>query len=100
MDAPVAATQASKSLPCGSVGQAATKEIKIGPGILDLGGSLRLRYEFLDNFSIQGYGAGERDSMLLERLRLNAAYRVGKSLSLFIQLQDDHFWFSRPDDVP
>ena len=71
------------------------KAIPIGPGRLDLGGTLRLRCESFDNFNIRGYSTDEYDDMVLERLRLTADYHLTDDTHLFLMLQDSHFWRSR-----
>ena len=80
----------------------ALKDISLGPGTLNIGGSLRFRYEFYNNYNIKQYGTEESDNMLLERLRLDIDYRLQENLHAFVQLQDAHFWFSElhADDFP
>jgi hypothetical protein len=51
------------------------KDIKAGPGKLDIGFNLRARYEYLDNFSILHYGTRADDDTLLLRTRLSFDYR-------------------------
>ena len=70
------------------------KQISIGPGALDVGGSFRMRYEFYDNFTIKKYNTDDRGYLLLERFRLNLDYRLSKDLHGFVQLQDAHYWLS------
>ena len=64
------------------------KDIHLGPGKLDIGGSFRLRYEHLDEFSIKGYGNRRDGDLLLSRLRLDFDYRLDEDLHAFLQLQD------------
>lgn len=70
------------------------KDIPVGPGTLDISGSLRLRGEWLDHFTIHEYGAGESDQVLLERVRLNLDYQYSPRWHAFVQLQDAHYWLS------
>lgn len=68
--------------------------ITIGPGILDLGGSIRFRYESMDNYSIKGYGTGKTDDVLLSRLRAHLRYTFPEGPIFSIQGQDARFWLS------
>ncbi len=76
------------------------KDIEIGPGVLDISGSIRLRTELFDNFTIKGYGfvkngeVVENDGMLLERIRLEFDYHLQENLNFYVQFQDSHYWFS------
>lgn len=70
------------------------KGIDLGPGKLDMGGSLRLRYEYFDNYNIKTYGNHKVDTTLLSRLRINLGYRLPKRSTIFVQLQDARFFFS------
>jgi len=70
------------------------KNIAVGPGTFTFGGSMRFRYELLDNYNIKRYGTHETDNVLLERLRLDLEYKLYDNLRAFIQLQDAHFWLS------
>lgn len=70
------------------------KGIDLGPGKLDMGGSLRLRYEYFDNYNIKTYGNHKADTTLLSRLRINLGYRLLQRAKIFIQLQDAQFFFS------
>ena len=72
----------------------ALKEMKLGPGSLDVTLTLRGRYEFLDNFNIKQYGTGKDDDLLLERARIDFDYHVGEDFRAFVQVQDAHFWLS------
>jgi hypothetical protein len=65
-----------------------------GSGMLDIGGSLRIRSEFFDNFTIKGYGTNDTDDLLLERVRVQFDYRLPDDLHFFLQGQDAHFWLS------
>jgi hypothetical protein len=68
------------------------KEIPIGPGTLDIGGSARLRWEYYDNFNIRTYDTGKDDELLLERVRLTFDYHVAENAHAFVMLQDSHYW--------
>ena len=68
------------------------KGIDLGPGKLDLRGSLRLRYEYFDNYNIKTYGNHKADTTLLSRLRINLGYRLPQRANIFIQLQDAQFF--------
>jgi len=71
--------------------------IHLGPGTLDLGGSLRLRYEYFDNYNIKTYGNHKEDTILLSRLRINVGYNLPLQTKFFVQLQDARFFFSDLD---
>ena len=71
------------------------KGISLGPGSLDVGGSVRARYEVYDNFSIRRYNTRFTDDALFARLRLNFDYHFSESAHAFVMLQDSHFWFNR-----
>jgi len=71
--------------------------ISLGPGKLDLGGSLRYRYEYFDNYNIKKYGTGQRDDVLLTRVRINVGYTLPQKLKVFVQLQDARFFLSSLD---
>ena len=70
------------------------KNIPLGPGKLDVGASLRLRYEHLDDFNAKGYGNRRDDDLLLSRLRLDLDYRLDENLHAFLQLQDARYTLS------
>ncbi len=75
------------------------KNIPIGPYKLDIGGSVRLRFERSDDFNIQRY-AESRDGFLLQRLRLDAKLHLNEQSHLYAQFQDAHVHdsdFSRND---
>ena len=71
--------------------------ISLGPGKLDLGGSLRFRYEYFDNYNVKKYGTGQRDDVLLTRVRINVGYTLPQKLKVFVQLQDARFFLSSLD---
>lgn len=93
-EASIIETCAQKNVGGGNSRDNLLKRIPAGPGVLDIGGSLRLRSELYDNFNIKGYGTDESDNVLLERFRLNLDYYLQNNLHAFIQVQDAHFWFS------
>ncbi|MCF8143000.1 MAG: alginate export family protein [Deltaproteobacteria bacterium] len=68
--------------------------IRLGPGELDLGGSLRYRYEYQNNFSVQKYGTNQTDNVLLMRTRINVGYRLPQKARFFVQFQDARFALS------
>jgi len=70
------------------------KDIEAGSGKLDVGLSVRTRYEFLDNFNIQHYGTGANDDVLLLRTRLSADYRLTEQAHGFVEFQDARYWLS------
>ncbi len=70
------------------------KGIGLGSGKLNLGGSLRLRYEYFDNYNIKAYGNDKSDTILLSRLRVNVGYTLPLRTKIFVQLQDARFFFS------
>ena len=73
------------------------QNLDVGTGALDLGASLRLRYENLDQYNVRKYGTGVEDSVLLGRIRLDVRYRLNGEISFFLQGQDARFWLS--DDI-
>jgi len=71
----------------------ALKGIPLGPFQLDVGGSVRLRYEYRDDFSQQRYADRRTDDLrsdgfLLQRVRLDLDVRFAEEAHLFVQLQD------------
>ena len=68
------------------------KDIPIGPFRLDVGGSVRYRYEHQDDFNVQRYADTRRgfqsDDFLLQRTRLEFTLRMGEEARAFVQLQD------------
>lgn len=78
------------------------KDIPLGPGRLDIGGSFRTRFEYFNNFHIRGYLDGYDDDILLERVRLSFRYRLTDKVRFFVEGQDSHFWLNRfhVDDWP
>lgn len=70
------------------------KNQKLGPGWLDIGGSVRLRWEYLDNFDVRRYGTRSDDDVLLARERLWADYHFSEEAHAFLMLQDSRFWCS------
>jgi len=71
------------------------KDIPLGPGKLDVGGSIRTRYELLDDFTILGVNTNRADEMLLLRSRISLDYKItGQQLHFFVEAQDARFWLS------
>jgi len=68
----------------------ALKNIPVGPFTLDLGGSLRLRYEYQENFNQKQYGLRKNDGFLLERFRFQGDLRYRERVRFFLQFQDAH----------
>lgn len=84
--APIASPRPPGSVPL--------KDLKLGPGKLDLGLNVRTRYEHLDNFDILHYGTAADDDVLLLRTRLNADYRLTPLANTFVEFQDARYWLS------
>jgi len=70
------------------------KDIPIGPGRLDIGGDFRLRWEYLDNYTIRRYNTGTDDDLLLMRTRVSFDYRLGDDAHAFLRFQDARFWLN------
>ena len=69
------------------------KNIPLGPFHLDVGGSVRFRYEHQNDFNQQRYADDRRpglrsDGFLLRRERLDFTLRMGEEARLFVQVQD------------
>jgi len=71
------------------------KDMKAGPVTFDIGGQVRLRYEYDDAFTIKGYEPGGQDQLLLERVRLDFSARFWDRPRVFLQLQDAHPFLTR-----
>jgi hypothetical protein len=56
--------------------------------LLSIGGTYRLRGEFLDGFNIRTYGTGTREDYLLSRLRLDFDLRLSANSRIHAQIQD------------
>jgi len=69
--------------------QSSLKHIQLGNLFLDIGGNLRFRYEYQNNYNIKKYTDFD-DKYLLERIRLNLDLKTPKGLKAFIQFQDSH----------
>ncbi len=65
------------------------KGLSLGNAYLDIGGNVRLRYEYQNNYNIKKY-TDTKDNYLLERIRLNIGLKTQKGLKAFIQFQDSH----------
>ncbi len=61
----------------------------LGDTVFSIGGSLRLRYEYVDDFNIKQY-IDTQDKYLLERFRLEFALKTKQGIQAFIQFQDAH----------
>ena len=59
------------------------KGMQLGNASLDISGSIRLRYEYQNNFSIKGY-EDAKDNYVLERSRLEFNLKTGVGLRTFI----------------
>jgi hypothetical protein len=66
----------------------ALKQIPIGQFTLDISGSLRLRYEYAENYNRKEYGLKKNDGFLLQRFRLQFDVHWEDRLRLFLQFQD------------
>ncbi|HUW34972.1 MAG TPA: alginate export family protein [Planctomycetota bacterium] len=69
---------------------------------LNFSGSVRFRYEGLDNYSIRKYGLDEEDSIFLTRLRLAGELLLKKNVRAFVEIQDARFFSEelKLDDFP
>ena len=65
---------------------------------IDFSGSIRTRYEHLDNFNVRQYPTDEEDNVLLTRFRLDANLLLRKNVRFYLELQDARF-FSEKYDV-
>ncbi|MFH1762126.1 MAG: alginate export family protein, partial [bacterium] len=68
-----------------------SKDISLGPGTLSLGGSLRFRYEYMNNYSLVKYGTKTSDDVLYERVMLNFRYKTKHNINFFLEVYDAHF---------
>lgn len=84
---------ASASL-AGEDGLGFLKDIPAGPGKLDLGGSLRFRWEYAENFDVRRYNTRSEDDVLLQRARMWGKYRFIEDGFAKVMLQDSRFCFS------
>lgn len=71
----------------------ALKNISVGPYKLDIGGSVRLRFEHSDDFNIQRYADRRRntlsrDGFLLQRTQLDFNLRFNEQAHFYTQFQD------------
>ena len=64
------------------------KDMKVGPGSLSIDASLRLRYEYTDNFDVPTYNTGLDDDVWLLRTRVGFDYRFTKDVHAYVQFQD------------
>jgi len=81
------------------------KNIALGPFRLDVGGSVRFRYEYQNDFNIQRYADDRKpglrsDHFLLQRTRLDFDLHLGEDAHVYTQLQDARAYGSnfRKDD--
>ena len=75
------------------------KNIPLGPCRLDIGGSMRFRWEFQDDFNIQRYAdqrrrTSRRDGFLLQRLRVDFNLRFPDDARIYGELQDSRAYNS------
>jgi hypothetical protein len=56
--------------------------------LLSIGGTYRLRGEFLDGYNIKTYGTGTHEDYLLSRLRLDLDLRLADNSRVHAQIQD------------
>ena len=78
------------------------KGIPLGFAYLDIGGGLRLRGQFQENFNIKKYAQGN-DGFGEERLRLEYSLRFMDDINFLVQLQDAHVGglkFTKDDFFP
>lgn len=71
----------------------ALKGVPLGPFQLDIGGSVRFRYEYQNDFNQQRYADDRkpgfrRDHFLLQRTRLDLNLRFGEEARFYVELQD------------
>jgi len=83
----------------------ALKDIPLGPFRLDIGGSVRFRYEYSNDFNKQRYADDRKpgfhtDHFMLHRTRLDFNLRFGEEARLYVELQDARAYGSdfRKDD--
>ncbi|MDD4870628.1 MAG: alginate export family protein [Kiritimatiellae bacterium] len=62
---------------------------KLGDTVFSIGGSLRLRYEYVDDFNVKEY-VDTQDQYVLERFRLECALKTMDGIQAFVQFQDAH----------
>lgn len=71
------------------------EDMPLGPLSLSLGGQLRLRFEYEDQFDVRGYAPGTTDQVLLERLMMNVDARWERRLRAHLELRDAHAFLTR-----
>jgi len=80
------------------------KGIPLGPFRLDIGGSVRFRYEYQNDFNQQRYAdpapGRAKDGFLLQRTRLDFNLRFAEQARFYVELQDARVYGSdfRTDD--
>jgi len=92
--ATVAAAKAARAQPPAERWEAPFKNIPLGPGKLDVGFDLRLRYELSDNFDVRRYGTEATDNLLLLRTRLSLDYKLPEHAHVFVEFQDARYELS------
>lgn len=104
-DAPPPATEAAKSnqkdgpAAADSVESRPLKDLPVGPFRLDVGGSLRFRFEHQRNFNAQRYADTRKDTydedgFLLQRARLNLNLRLAERARVYTEIQDSRAYDS------
>lgn len=73
------------------------KDIPAGPFLLTIGGNLRLRFEYDDQFNVKQFAPGTTDRILLERLSLTADLRWKRWARAFVELRDAHAFLTHMD---
>jgi hypothetical protein len=79
------------ALVCAEETKSALKDISLGFAKVDIGGGLRLRYQYQGNFNVKKYIQG-RDGFTEERFRMEFNLKFMESMHMFVQLQDAHVW--------
>ena len=75
------------------------KDLPVGPFRLDVGGSLRFRFEHQRNFNAQRYAdtrteTYDEDGFLLQRARLNLNLRLAEGAHVYTEIQDSRAYDS------
>jgi hypothetical protein len=86
------AGQKQDAKPAEPHGSDALKNLPVGPFHLDVGGSVRFRFEYQDDFNQQRYADNRpgfhRDDFLLQRTRLDLNLRLREGARFYVELQD------------
>jgi len=64
------------------------KNLPCGPFRLDIGGNLRLRYEYQKALDVRGYSPDVKDGLLLTRIMLDFNLQINQQTRLLLQLRD------------